>query len=69
MCFFTESAGIPGRCVPLQGRQKPDLVTSREARKGMGDALLIVLWNAEAVIQLPTGSSQHTSGGGRATLA
>lgn len=53
----------------LQGRQKSDLAASREARKAMGDVLLIVLWNAEALVQLPTGSSQHTSGGGRVTSA
>lgn len=67
MFILIASAGIPGSCFSLQGRQKSDFRAGREARKGLGDALLIGLWNVEALGQLPTGSSQHTSGGGRAT--
>lgn len=49
MFTLTASAGIPGSCFSLQGRQKSDLGAGREARKGLGDALLIGLWNVEAL--------------------
>lgn len=52
-----------GAVIICRGRQKSDLGVSREAGMGIRDAVLIVLWNVEALLQPPAAPTLQVEGG------